>query len=317
MKQFLSISDIPDFSKAIDHAIDLKKNPLAHSKIGKGKKIAMVFFNPSLRTRCSTQIAAENLGLNTFILDVGAQTWPIEFSMSTTMDGKSSEHIKEAAMVLSTYFDLIAIRFFPTLKDKKRDLSEFVLNRFQQCASVPIINMESATRHPLQSFADAMCIKETRIDKPKVVLSWAPHPKAIPHSVPNSFVQMCKAVNYDLVITNPPGYDLNPEITSGFQVVHQQEKAFEKADIVYAKNWSSFDDYGQVLNHHPNWIIDQNKMDLTNNAKFMHCLPVRRNVVVTDDVLDSKNTLIQQQVNNRIFSAQYVIKSILTHVSFH
>lgn len=315
MKQFISISDIPDFSQAIDEAIDLKKNPLAYSKIGKGKKMAVVFFNPSLRTRFSTQIAAENIGLKTTTLDVGPQTWPLEFSLNTKMDGRSSEHIKEAAMVLSTYFDLIAVRSFPTLKEKERDLSEFVLDSFQRYATVPIINMESATRHPLQSFADAISIKETQIVKPKVVLSWTPHPKAIPHSVANSFVEMCKAANYDLVITNPPGYDLNTELTSGIEVRHQQKKAFENADIVYAKNWSSFDFYGRILNRHEDWMIDQSKMNLTNDAKFMHCLPVRRNVVVSDEVLDSRNSLIHQQVKNRIFSAQYVLKKILTDVS--
>ncbi len=311
MKQFLSLTDIPDFTKAIHQAIDLKKHPLVHSNIGKGKKLAMVFFNPSLRTRFSTQLAAENLGLKTITLDVGAQTWPLEFHLKTTMDGDSSEHIKEAAMVLSTYFDLIAVRSFPTLKQKQQDLSEFVLKSFHQYATVPIINMESATQHPLQSFADAITIKETQITKPKIVLSWTPHPKAIPHSVANSFVQMCRLANYDLVICNPVDYDLNPKLTSGIPVIHHQEKAFEKADIIYAKNWSSFKHYGQVLKHYPKWIIDQTKIDLTNHAKFMHCLPVRRNIVVSDEVLDSKDSLIQKQVENRIYSAQYVIKTIL------
>ncbi|MCY4160371.1 MAG: N-acetylornithine carbamoyltransferase [Flavobacteriaceae bacterium] len=315
MKQFLSISDIPDLPQAIRQVIELKQNPLSNPLIGQGKRMAMVFFNPSLRTRCSTQIAAENLGLKTFTLDVGSQTWPIEFRLNTIMDGKSSEHIKEATMVLSSYFDLIAVRSFPTLKKKEQDLSEFILNSFHQHATVPVINMESATQHPLQSFADAITIKETQITKPKIVLSWTPHPKAIPHSVANSFVEMCRFADYDCVITNPPDYDLNPEITKGIPVIHQQEKAFENADIIYAKNWSSFQHYGRVFKHHREWIINQKKIDLTNHAKFMHCLPVRRNVVVSDEILDSENSLIQQQVENRVFSAQYVIKKILDHVS--
>ncbi|MCY4562630.1 MAG: N-acetylornithine carbamoyltransferase [Flavobacteriaceae bacterium] len=314
MKKFLSISDIPDLDKAIKNALELKEDSMKFSTLGKGKNLVMVFFNPSLRTRFSTKIAAQNLGLGITTLDVAQQTWPLEFGLNTIMDGHTSEHIKEAAMVLSSYFDLIAVRSFPQLKNRDIDLKDVVLKNFSKYATVPIINMESATAHPLQSFADAITIRETKINNPKIVLSWAPHPKSIPHSVPNSFVKMCKQAGMNLVIANPPGYDLDPTITSGIKVFHHQEESFENADIIYSKNWSSYESYGQVLPTDQNWMIDLAKMDLTNRAKFMHCLPVRRNVVVEDEVLDSEHSLIQRQVQNRTVAAQYVMHQILTNV---
>lgn len=277
--------------------------------------LGLVFFNPSLRTRLSSIRAAQMAGLDVFDQNV-ANSWPLEFSPDAIMDNDKSEHIEEAAAVLSQYCDVLAIRAFPSLKSRDEDYAEPVMNSFTQFGSVPVINLESATRHPLQGLADMMTIAENRgTAKPKVVLSWAPHPKALPQSVANSFVAWCKAVGHDITITNPEGYDLTPELTTGISVEHNQTKALEGADFVYTKNWSSYEDYGQILSNDADWMITSKKMALTNNGFFMHCLPVRRNVVVESSVLRSPQSLVIQQANNRTYAAYAVLAELLGHMN--
>ncbi|MEC3905643.1 N-acetylornithine carbamoyltransferase [Tamlana sp. 2201CG12-4] len=309
MKHYTSIHDIDNMDSWITEAKALKANPLKDIELGKNKTLGLLFFNSSLRTRLSTQKAALNLGMNPIVMNVSGDAWGIEFGDGTRMDGNTAEHIKEAAAVVSQYCDIIAVRAFPTLNDKEKDESEQVLKSFVKFASVPIVNMESATGHPLQGFTDALTISEHADKaKPKVVLSWAPHTKALPHAVGNSFVQAMQKMDVELVIANPEGYDLNPEITKDTPVYHNQEDAFKDADFVYTKNWSSYDDYGKILSTDSDWMITKEKLG---HAKFMHCLPVRRNVVVEDAVLDSKSSLVIEQANNRTYAAQLVLKKIL------
>ncbi|KRP28404.1 N-acetylornithine carbamoyltransferase [Polaribacter sp.] len=309
MKHFTSIKDISDIHSWIKEAKKIKENPLKNKNLGKNKTLGLLFFNSSLRTRLSTQKAALNLGMNTIVMNVSEDAWGIEFENESVMNGTSAEHIKEAAAVVSQYCDVIAVRAFPTLKDKEKDEYEQVLNAFLKYASVPIINMESATGHPLQGLTDAITIAENSTKKrPKVVLSWAPHVKALPHAVPNSFIEAMQKMDVDFVITNPEVYNLDKNITKNTTIIHDQKEAFKHADFVYAKNWSSYDDYGQILKTDLDWMITKEKIG---DAKFMHCLPVRRNVVVEDAVLDSKNSLVIQQANNRTFAAQLVLKKIL------
>ena len=268
----------------------------------------MLFFNSSLRTRLSTEKAAKNLGMDVTILNVN-DAWHLEFEDGTTMNMDASEHVKEAAQVISQYADIIAVRAFPTLTNKIQDESELILNSFKKYTTAPIVNMESATAHPLQGLADAITISElTKKKKPKVVLSWAPHPKALPQAVANSFVEMMQHLDVDFTITHPEGYELNTEITKNTRINHNQENALKDADFVYAKNWSSYNDYGQILNQDKNWMITKAKLG---DAKFMHCLPVRRNVVVEDAVLDSDQSIVIQQANNRTYAAQIVLKATL------
>lgn len=312
MNNFLSVSDIPNVQESLQTALAVKANPYAHQHLGKNKTLVLLFFNPSLRTRLSTQKAAQNLGMNVMVMNVGSDGWKIEFEDGAVMDGGSQEHIKEAAAVVSQYADIIGIRTFPTLTDQKADYEEKILTQFVQHAQVPVISLESATSHPLQGFADLLTIEETKkVEKPKVVLTWAPHPKPLPHAVPNSFVKWMKAGEVDLVITNPKGYDLPADVTQGIPVVHDQEIAFHDADFIYAKSWSSYESYGQVLPVEESWTVTAEKMALTNQASFMHCLPVRRNVVVSDAVIDSQQSLVLEQANNRTFSAQAVLKQLL------
>jgi len=309
MKHYTSIHDIDNINSWIEDAKALKQNPLKYQLLGKGKTIGLLFFNSSLRTRLSTQKAALNLGMSPIVMNVSGDAWGIEFGDGTIMNGTTAEHIKEAAAVVSQYCDIIAVRAFPTLTDKVKDESEHVLKSFAKYASVPIVNMESATGHPLQGLTDAITISEHAIvSKPKVVLSWAPHIKALPHAVANSFVQAMQKMDVDFLITHPEGYDLNPEITGNTPIIYNQEEAFKDADFVYTKNWSSYNDYGKVLNTDPKWMITKEKLG---DAKFMHCLPVRRNVVVEDTVLDSDSSLVIQQANNRTYAAQLVLKKIL------
>ncbi|WP_299665671.1 N-acetylornithine carbamoyltransferase [uncultured Polaribacter sp.] len=309
MKKYTHINDIDDIHSWIEEAKELKKNPLKDLQLGKNKILGLFFFNSSLRTRLSTQKAAFNLGMNPIVMNVSGDAWGIEFGDGTIMNGTTAEHIKEAAAVVSQYCDIIAVRAFPTLTDKEKDESEQVLESFVKFASVPIISMESATSHPLQGFTDALTISEfSTKKKPKVVLSWAPHIKALPHAVGNSFVEAMQKMEVEFVIANPEGYDLNPEITKDTRIFHNQEEAFKDADFVYAKNWSSYEDYGKVLKTHSDWMITKNKIG---TAKFMHCLPVRRNVVVEDAVLDSDSSIAIAQANNRTFAAQLVLKKIL------
>lgn len=309
MKHYTSIHDIDDIHTWIEEAKTLKKDPLKHVALGAHKTLGLLFFNSSLRTRLSTQKAALNLGMNPIVMNVSGDAWGIEFGDGTVMNGSTAEHIKEAAAVVSQYCDIIAVRAFPTLTDKVQDESEQVLNAFIKYASVPLVNMESATGHPLQGLTDAITISEfATVAKPKVVLSWAPHVKALPHAVANSFVQAMQKMDVEFVITHPKGYELNPEITGNTPIIYNQEEAFAQADFVYTKNWSSYTDYGKIRSTDPSWMITKEKLGA---AKFMHCLPVRRNVVVEDAVLDSDSSIVIHQANNRTYAAQLVLKKIL------
>ena len=312
MKDFMCLEDLPNFKKSVSEAIALKNNSLKFNSLGQNKALGMLFFNPSLRTRLSIQKAAQNLGLKTMVMNFNDEGWKLEFGNGIEMNGTSSEHVKEAAAVISQYCDMIAIRAFASLNDKKTDESELVLNNFARYSSVPIINMESATAHPLQALADAITIKEHKTsDRPKIVLTWAPHPKPLPHAVANSFIKMVKKINADFIIARPDGYGLNSKIEEKIKSTSDQKEALKNADFVYAKNWCSYENYGKILKSDSEWKITSNKMKLTNNAKFMHCLPVRRNVVVSDTVLDSKNSLVIQQAENRIYASQLILKKLL------
>ena len=312
MKNLIKLDDLNNFNKTLSLAFEMKKNINSYLNIGKNKTLGMIFFNPSLRTRLSTQKAANNLGINIMIMNFNNEAWALEFEDGTKMSGIRSEHVKEAAGVISQYCDMVAIRAFASLKHKKNDEEEIVLNNFVKYSTIPVINMESATAHPLQALADAMTILEyNNKQKPKIVLSWAPHPKALPHAVANSFIKMIKNINAEFVITNPDGYDLDPSITKGIKIYSNQKEAFKGADFIYAKNWCSYENYGKVLRTDHEWIINDKKMIYTNNAKFMHCLPIRRNVVASDDVLDDKNSLVMIQSRNRVFATQAILKQII------
>ena len=309
---YLSINDIDNLSEWVNEAIELKKNPLINQDLGKNKTIGLLFFNNSLRTRLSTQKAALNLGMESIVMNFGSEGWALEFEDGTVMDQGNSEHVKEAAQVISQFCDVIAIRAFASLTDKEKDLAEEALTAFAKYATVPIVNMESSVGHPLQALADAITLEENKPKyKPKVVLSWAPHPKALPHAVANSFIEMMQKQDTDFVITHPKGYELNPEVVKNSKVEYNQDKAFADADFIYTKNWSSFKDYGKVISQDKRWMITGDKMAKTNHAKFMHCLPVRRNVVVADEVLDSESSIVIEQANNRTYAAQVVLKRIL------
>ena len=315
MQHYLSINDLDSLEKTVQEAIDLKKNELKFKALGEGKTICLLFFNNSLRTRLSTQKAAQNLGLNTIVMNFGSEGWELEFEDGAIMNQNKSEHIREAAKVIAQYCDIVAIRAFASLTDKEKDKAEIVMNSFKKYAGIPVVNMESATGHPLQALADAITMEEFKTaHKPKVVLSWAPHPKALPQAVANSFVEMMQLQDADFVITHPEGYELDPDITKNSRIEYDQNKAFENADFVYVKNWSNFNEYGKVINKDENWTVTADKMKLTNNGKFMHCLPVRRNVIVADEVIDSENSVVIQQANNRTYSAQIVLKKIIENL---
>ncbi len=293
MKHYSNISDLTNSQTTVQEAIALKKNPLKYKALGDGKTICLLFFNNSLRTRLSTQKAAQNLGLNAIVMNFGSEGWQLEYGDGTIMNQNKSEHVKEAEKVVSQCCEIVAIRAFASLTDKEQDEAEIVLNSFARYASIPVVNMESATGHPLQALADAVTLSEYPTPhKPKVVLTWAPHPKALPHAVGNSFAQMMQTQEANFVITNPEGYDLDPRITKNIPVLHNQEEALKDADFVYAKNWCSYENYGSILRTDNAWMLTTEKMELTNNAKFMHCLPVRRNIVVADGVLDHPNSLV-------------------------
>lgn len=315
MKQFLSFSGI-DVISLVKEALFLKKNPYLFQHVGMNKTIGFVFFNPSLRTRISSQKAAFHLGCDTWVLNIDKDSWKIEMSDGVVMK-KTQEHIKEAIGVMSRYCDILAVRTFPSLKDKKYDFHEVLLKKIQYYSSVPVVSLESATLHPLQSLADAMTIEEFKPKKErvKVVLSWAPHPIALPQSVPNSFAQCIPKLGYtDLVITHPKGYELDDHFTNGAHIFYNQNEAFKEADFIYAKNWSSYMKYGEILSMNTKWMITTEKMKISNHAQFMHCLPVRRNIIVEDAVLDSNTSLALHEAENRIFSAQAVFKTILNNI---
>lgn len=312
MQHFTSVHDVPDLEQWIEQALAFKAEPYAQADFGRHKTLGMVFFNPSLRTRMSTQKAAFQLGMDVMTLNVGSDSWQIELQDGTVMDAGTQEHIKEAAGVLSQYCDIIGIRTFPTLTDRAQDYADAVLQKFIAHATVPVISLESAILHPLQSFADAITIREKQQrTRPKVVLTWAPHPRALPQAVANSFLQWMSRLNVELVATHPEGWALSPEFTEGISVTTHQSEALADADFVYAKNWSSFENYGAIASDKSDWIIDAEKMRLTRDAHFMHCLPVRRNVVVSDAVLDSPRSLVLAQAQNRTFAAQTVLYNLL------
>ncbi len=306
---YLSIKDIDALPNWVSEARKLKEDPRSNKSLGAGKTICLLFFNNSLRTRLSTQKAAMNLGLEVMVMNFGSEGWQLEFEDGAVMNQGKSEHIKEAAKVVSNFCDIVAIRAFASLTDKEKDEAEIVLNGFKNYASIPVVNMESSVGHPLQALADAITLDEQNTkERPKVVLSWAPHPKALPHAVANSFVEIMQLQDVEFVITHPKGYELNPEITKGIKVEYDQQKACENANFVYVKNWSSYSEYGKVLSEDSNWMMTQEKLG---DAKFMHCLPVRRNVVVEDAILDGEQSLVIEQANNRTYAAQMVLKKIL------
>lgn len=312
MRNFLSANDVEDVELLAQEVLELKKNPFQWKALGENKTMVLIFLNSSLRTRLSTQKAAQNLGMNTIVLNLGQDSWNMEFHEGAVMNGNAAEHIKEGAAVISEYADMIALRSFPTLTDKTNDYQEFVLKQFLKYVNVPVVNMESATVHPLQSLTDLATIREFSTKKrPKVVLTWAPHLRALPQCVSNSFAQWMNRADVDFVIANPEGYDLSSEFRGDAPIFRNQEEAFKDADFIYAKNWSSFEQYGQILKTDFDWMITEEKMALTHQAKFMHCLPVRRNVVVSDGVLDSASSIVIQQAGNREWAAQAVIKRIL------
>lgn len=309
MKHFVSLKDIDSLPEWVEGALLLKKNPSAYKNLGEEKTIGLLFFNNSLRTRLSTQKAAMNLGMKVMIMNFGKDGWALEFEDGTIMDQGNAEHVKEAAKVVSQYCDILGIRAFASLKNKEEDEAEVVISSFKKYASIPVLNMESSLSHPLQALADAITIQEHKESpRPKIVLSWAPHPKALPHAVANSFVEVMQLQDANFTITHPKGYELDPKITKNIKIEYDQDKALKGADFVYVKNWSNYKNYGKVMNQDKNWMITQKKLG---NAKFMHCLPVRRNVVVEDAVLDGNQSLVIEQANNRTFAAQIVLKKIL------
>ncbi len=312
MKHFISPADVTDPKALVQEAIQIKKNPFADQQLGKNKTIGLLFFNSSLRTRLSTQKAAQNLGMEVMVMNVNQDSWGLEMMDGVVMNGDKAEHVKEAAAVIGQYCDIIAVRSFAELKDRDTDYQEIVINKFKQYAGVPIVNLESATRHPLQSLADCITIEEYKTKpRPKVVLTWAPHFKPLPQAVANSFSEWMNFWDVDFVVTHPEGYELAPEFVGNAKVVYNQREAFEGADFIYTKNWSSYKEYGKVLTQNPDWMITMDKMRLTDNGKFMHCLPVRRNLKVTDEVLDSPQSIVIPQAANRVWSAQVALKQIL------
>lgn len=318
MKKFLGVQDIGNLHDAVAEALEVKSNRFAYKHLGQDKTLLMIFFNNSLRTRLSTQKAAMNLGMNVMVLDVNQGAWKLETERGVVMDGDKSEHLLEAIPVMGSFCDLIGVRSFARYESKEDDYSEKILQQFIRYSGKPVFSMESATVHPLQAFADLITIEEhKRTQRPKVVLTWAPHPKALPQAVPNSFAQWMNATDYDFVITHPHGYELASEFAGNAPVEYNQDKALEGADFVYAKNWAAYsgDNYGKILCQDRSWTIDDRKMSLTNDGYFMHCLPVRRNMIVTDSVIESPNSLVIPEAANREISAEVVIKRFLEEMS--
>lgn len=323
MKNFISVTDTLKLTKSstVDEAINklvskalhYKKDPLCDAHLGEGKRLGCLFLNPSLRTRLSTQVAAQNLGMEAIVFNVGSEGWALEFADGAVMNGSTVEHIKDAAPVLGSYFDILALRTFPTLKNRNEDYSETVMHQFIQHCGIPVISLESATLHPLQSLADIISIREhQKKDRPKIVLTWAPHIKPLPQCVANSFSQWINAWDEaDFVITHPEGYELAEEFTKGAAIIHQQQEALKDADFVYVKNWSAYEDYGAMLYAENDWMLTNEKLAVTNQAKVMHCLPVRRNVELSDEILDSAQSIVTQQAANRVWAAQSIISELL------
>lgn len=314
MRNFISVKDIGDINTAVKEALEIKTDRYKYCELGKNKTLMMVFFNSSLRTRLSTQKAALNLGMNVIVLDINQGAWKLETERGVIMDGDKPEHILEAIPVMGSYCDVIGLRSFARFESKEDDYNEVILNQFIKYSGKPVFSMEAATRHPLQSFADLITIEEyKKKERPKVVLTWAPHPKALPQAVPNSFAEWMNATDYEFVITHPKGYELAPEFVGNARVEYDQMRAFEGADFIYAKNWAAYEgeNYGKVLSTDRSWTVSERHMAVTDNARFMHCLPVRRNMIVTDDVIESPQSLVIPEAANREISATVVLKRIL------
>ncbi len=331
MKHFISVNDVANINALVKKALAYKADPFSDISLGKNKRIGCLFLNPSMRTRLSTQIAAQNLGMECIVFNIGSEGWALEFADGAIMNGTTVEHVKDAAPILGQYFDILAIRTFPSLKNREEDYSEQYINQFIKYAGIPIVSLESATLHPLQSLTDIITITEQMsltppsgiaFGKPmateggrgaKIVLTWAPHVKALPQCVSNSFAQWVNAWGgAEFVITHPEGYELDEKFTKGATITHNQDEALKDADFVYVKNWSSYQQYGEVLCNDPGWMLTKKKMELTNNAKLMHCLPVRRNVELSDEILDSENSIVTQEAGNRVWAAQAVLSEILS-----
>ncbi len=318
MKKFIEVSDVTDIQALINKGLAYKQHPLMDKALGANKRVGLLFLNPSLRTRLSTQVAAQNLGMDAIVFNVDKEGWALEFAEGAIMNGTTVEHVKDAAPILGQYFDILCIRTFPGLQNRDEDYSEKIINQFIKYAGVPVVSLESATLHPLQSLTDLITIQESiaatgLIKKPKVVLTWAPHVKALPQCVANSFAQWATAANFaDVVVTHPAGYELSEKYTKGATITHDQAAALEGADFVYVKNWSSYEDYGKVFCTDPAWMLTANSLKHSNNAKVMHCLPVRRNVELSDEILDSPSSLVTKQAGNRVWAAQAVLSTLLT-----
>ncbi|HWD88390.1 MAG TPA: hypothetical protein VG367_09710 [Mucilaginibacter sp.] len=316
MKLFSSVHDVDDINALAKLALDLKRNPYADQHLGKNKTIALIFLNPSLRTRMSTQKAALNLGMNVMVLNMDKEGWALELEDGAVMNGNTVEHIREAAAMMGEYADIIGVRSFPGLKDRELDYSEDIFSKFVKYCGVPVVSLESATRHPLQSLADLVTIEELKTKaRPKVVLTWAPHVKALPQAVPNSFAEwMCKA-DVDFTIAQPKGYELSLDFTKGASITHNQDEALKDADFIYVKNWSAYEPYGKVTGGYDDWMLTNDKLKITNDAKVMHCLPVRRNVELSDEILDGPNSIVVHEAGNRVWAAQAVLKRMLESLS--
>lgn len=314
MKHFLSVNEVTNLSQLVDNALAYKANPFKDAALGHNKRLGMLFLNPSMRTRISTQIAAKNLGMDPIVFNVGQDGWTLEFEDEAIMSGTTVEHVKEAAPVLGKYFDILGVRTFPSLKNKDDDYSELYINQFIKYSGVPVLSLESATLHPLQSLTDIITIRETFKEKrkPKIVLTWAPHVKALPQCVANSFSQWVNAWGgADFVITHPEDYELDSKFTKGASITYDQDAALKDADFVYIKNWSTYTDYGKIYCNDPEWMLTNEKLATTNNAKVMHCLPVRRNVELSDEILDGSSSIVTQQAGNRVWAAQAVLAELL------
>ena len=319
MKKFISVNDVPDINALVRKALVYKANPLADRNLGADQRIGLLFLNPSLRTRLSTQVAAKNLGMEAIVFNVDKEGWALEFEEGAIMSGNTVEHVKDAAPILGQYFDILCIRTFPSLANREDDYSEMYINQFIKYAGVPVVSLESATLHPLQSLTDIVTITEALKEnpkpatrKPKIVLTWAPHIKPLPQCVANSFAQWINAWGEaDFVITHPQDYELAEQFTKGATITHNQDEALKDADFIYVKNWSTYTDYGKVYENDPEWMLTEEKLAATNNAKVMHCLPVRRNVELSDEILDGPNSLVTKQAGNRVWAAQAVLSEIL------
>ncbi|MBF9253605.1 N-acetylornithine carbamoyltransferase [Pontibacter sp. 172403-2] len=315
MTNYTSVHDVTDLDALVKEALHLKQNPYKYKHLGENRTLGLIFLNPSLRTRMSTQKAAVNLGMNVMVMNIDKEGWALETQEGAVMNGTTVEHIKDAAAVMGQYCDILGLRSFPKLQNREEDYSENLLQSFIRYSKVPVISLESATRHPLQSLADLITITENTPagKRPKVVLTWAPHIKALPQCVANSFAEWMGRAAVDLVITQPQGFELAETFTRGAAITHNQQEALQDADFVYVKNWSAYEDYGKVLPDAQDWMLTNEKLQVSNNAKVMHCLPVRRNVELSDQILDGPNSLVLEQANNRTYAAQAVLKTLLNN----